>query len=87
MWPVASLERDLGDAQRARIGAIAVAADGLCSGRGKLGNGKVREAMEGRELFRKKMVGINRFGWCMTRVVKAATKSTMHASRSSTRDL
>ena len=56
-------------------------------GEAKLGNGKVREAMEGRELVRKKTVGINMFGWCMTRVVKAATESTMHASRSSTRDL
>ena len=66
---------------------IAVAADGRCNGRGKLGNGKVREAMVGSELVRKKTVGINIFGWCMTQVVKAATESTMHVSRSSTRDL
>ena len=85
-WHVASLERDLGDAQLSCIGAIAVAADGRCSDRGKLGDGEVREAMEGRELVRKKTVGIDLFGWCVTRVVKEAAENTMHASRSSTRD-
>ena len=51
---LASLERDLGDAQRARIGAIAVTAGGRCSSGGKLSGGKVREAVEERELVRKK---------------------------------
>ena len=62
---MASLERDLGDAQRAPIGAITVTAGGRCSGRGKLGDGKVRKVVEGKELVRKKTVGIDMLEWCV----------------------
>ena len=51
-------------------------ANGRCSGGGKLGDGKVREAVEERKLVRKETVGVDMLRLCVTRVVKPTTKST-----------